>query len=148
MLKKHFVIFKAFFGITAHTADAIKNDGVGRFNLAYVLIPIGSVLFGSGVEFFDDSGGGVESGNVGNLSSELLVLGADAAIGIDHNITFLSVLNVTMLAEAGMPQIYTQQRLGHKDISVTLKYYTHLTDKMSEIGNSILEGMFSDRKDE
>ena len=55
--------------------------------------------------------------------------------------------HATMLAEAGMPQIYTQQRLGHKDISVTLKYYTHLTDKMSEIGGSILEGMFVDRKD-
>ena len=54
----------------------------------------------------------------------------------------------TMLAEAGMPQIYTQQRLGHKDISVTLKYYTHLTDKMSKIGGSILEGMFVDKKDE
>ena len=56
--------------------------------------------------------------------------------------------HATMLAEAGMPQIYTLQRLGHKDISVTLKYYTHLTDKMSEIGGSILEGMFADRKDE
>ena len=83
-LIKHFIIFKAFIGITAHTADAIKNDGVGRFNLTYELIPIRSVLFGSGVEFFDDSGGGVESGNVGNLSSELLVLGANAAIGVNH----------------------------------------------------------------
>ena len=51
--------------------------------------------------------------------------------------------HATMLAEAGMPQKYTQQRLGHKDISVTLRYYTHLTDKMYEIGNSILENMFS-----
>ena len=47
-----------------------------------------------------------------------------------------------MLAEAGMPQIYTQQRLGHKDISVTLKYYTHLSDTICEIGGKILEGMF------
>ena len=50
--------------------------------------------------------------------------------------------HATMLAEAGMPQKYTQQRLGHKDISVTLKYYTHLTEKMSEIGGKILAGMF------
>ncbi len=55
--------------------------------------------------------------------------------------------HATMLAEAGMPQIYTQQRLGHKDISVTLKYYTHLTDKMSEIGGGILEDMFVNKKD-
>lgn len=52
--------------------------------------------------------------------------------------------HATMLAEAGMPQKYTQQRLGHKDISVTLKYYTHLTDAMSETGTRILEGMFAD----
>ena len=56
--------------------------------------------------------------------------------------------HATMLAEAGMPQKYTQQRLGHKDISVTLKYYTHLTDKMSEIGGKILESMFADNEDD
>ena len=56
--------------------------------------------------------------------------------------------HATMLAEAGTPQKYTQQRLGHKDISVTLKYYTHLTDKMSEIGGKILEGMFEQKNDE
>ena len=66
-----------------------------------------------------------------------------------HNeFTFHSLrhTHATMLAEAGMPQIYTQQRLGHKDISVTLKYYTHLTDKMSEVGGQILETMFADKK--
>ena len=56
--------------------------------------------------------------------------------------------HATMLAEAGMPQKYTQQRLGHKDISVTLKYYTHLTEKMSEIGGKILESMFADNDDD
>ena len=56
-------------------------------------------------------------------------------------------IHATMLAEAGTPQKYTQQRLGHKDISVTLKYYTHLTDKMSEIGCKILESMFADNDD-
>ena len=54
--------------------------------------------------------------------------------------------HATMLAEVGMPQKYTQQRLGHKDISVTLRYYTHLTEKMSEIGGKILEGMFNDNQ--
>lgn len=64
----------------------------------------------------------------------------------EKNFTFHSLrhTHATMLAEAGMPQKYTQQRLGHKDISVTLRYYTHLTDKMSEIGGKILESMFAD----
>ena len=94
-LVEHLVIFKTFFGITAHTADAIENDGVGRFNLPYELVPIWSVLLGSCIEFFNDRGGGVDSSNVGYLTSEPLMLGADAAISIDHNITVLSVLNLT-----------------------------------------------------
>lgn len=50
--------------------------------------------------------------------------------------------HATMLAEAGTPQKYMQQRLGHKDISVTLRYYTHLTDKMNEIGTGVLDKIF------
>ena len=46
-----------------------------------------------------------------------------------------------------MPQIYIQKRMGHKDIAVTLKYYTHLTKKISEMSGSILESMFVDKKD-
>ncbi len=67
----------------------------------------------------------------------------------EKNFTFHSLrhTHATMLAEVGMPQKYTQQRLGHKDISVTLKYYTHLTDKMSEIGGKILESMFVAKND-
>ena len=61
--------------------------------MTYELIPVRSVLLCSGVEFFDDSGGGVESGNVGNLSSELLMLGADATINaLDLHKNFDSVL--------------------------------------------------------
>ena len=82
---EHLVIFKTFFGITAHTGDAIKNDGVSCFYLRYKFVPIGSVLLGSGVEFFNDSSGGGDSGDVGNLSGNLLVLGTDAAISVDHN---------------------------------------------------------------
>lgn len=63
----------------------------------------------------------------------------------DKDFTFHSLrhTHATMLAEADMPQKYTQQRLGHKDITVTLKYYTHLTEKMSETGCRILEDMLS-----
>ena len=41
---------------------------------------------------------GIDCGDVGNLSRNLLVLGADTAISIDHNITFLSVLNLTLVS--------------------------------------------------
>ena len=66
-----------------------------------------------------------------------------AELGI-KKFTFHSLrhTHATMLAEEDMPQKYTQQRLGHQDISVTLKYYTHLTEKMSALGASILENMF------
>ena len=55
--------------------------------------------------------------------------------------------HATMLAENGLPQKYTQIRLGHKDIQVTLKYYTHLTEKMKALGKSILNGMYEDKED-
>ena len=66
--------------------------------MACELVPVRSVLLGSCVEFFNDSGGGVDSCDISNLTGELLVLGADAAISIDHNITFLSVLNLTTVS--------------------------------------------------
>ena len=63
--------------------------------MRHEFVPAWSVLLGSCVEFFNDSGGGVESSDVGNLAGELLVLGTNAAISIDHNIRFLSVLKQT-----------------------------------------------------
>ena len=96
-LIEHFVIFKTFFGITAHTRDAIENDGIIFLYLRDELFPLRSVLGCTGKELSNDSGGGVESGDVGDLTSNLLVLGADTAIGVNHNITFLSVLNQTVV---------------------------------------------------
>ena len=54
-------------------------------------------MLGACVEFFNDSGCRIDSCDVCDLSSKLLMLGTDAAISINHNITFLSVLNQTVV---------------------------------------------------
>ena len=45
----------------------------------------------------------------------------------------------TMLAEKGASPKYVQYRLGHKNIQVTMQIYQHLTDKMSEEGDRLLD---------
>ena len=98
-LIEHFVIFKTFFGITAHTGDAIKNDSVFLFYLGDKLFPLWTVLGCSGEELSNDSGIGIDSCDISNLTGNLLVLGADAAISIDHNKTFLIlVLKLTLVS--------------------------------------------------
>lgn len=48
----------------------------------------------------------------------------------------------TRLLEAGAPIKYVQERLGHKNIKVTLDVYNHLTQNQTEQGNSTLESIF------
>ena len=43
-----------------------------------------------------------------------------------------------MLLENGADPSYVQHRLGHKDVTVTLKVYKHLTEKMTERGVEVL----------
>lgn len=50
--------------------------------------------------------------------------------------------HATMLAESGAPTKYTQERLGHKDIIVTMRIYQHVSQTMQETGVNILERMF------
>lgn len=51
--------------------------------------------------------------------------------------------HATMLIEKGAPPIYTQQRLGHKNLDTTLNIYTnHMTDAFREQGNNVLNNMF------
>ena len=50
--------------------------------------------------------------------------------------------HVTMLAKNDAPPKYLQERLGHKDLQVTMKYYLHLTDQMSGKGTKILKSMY------
>lgn len=50
--------------------------------------------------------------------------------------------HATMLAENGAPMKYVQNRLGHSKIEMTMGIYAHLTEKMTDEGNDILEEMF------
>lgn len=48
----------------------------------------------------------------------------------------------SMLLEAGAAPKYVQERLGHKNLQVTMNIYQHLTPKMSESGNAILNALY------
>ena len=50
--------------------------------------------------------------------------------------------HATMLTEKHAPEKYIQHRLGHKKIEVTKNIYTHVTDRILQEGNDILESMF------
>lgn len=50
--------------------------------------------------------------------------------------------HATMLAENDVAPKYVQERLGHKDIYTTLKYYQHLTEKITAKSTSIMGRMF------
>ena len=50
--------------------------------------------------------------------------------------------HATMLVEHGAPIKYVQERLGHKNVDVTINVYQHLTPVLRSQGNSILQGMF------
>lgn len=62
------------------------TDGVFLFYLAYEFVPAWAVLLGSCIEFFNDNCIRVDSGDIGDLSGDFLMLGANAAISINHNI--------------------------------------------------------------
>ncbi|MBR6835397.1 MAG: site-specific integrase [Oscillospiraceae bacterium] len=48
----------------------------------------------------------------------------------------------TRLLEAGLPIKYVQERLGHKNISVTMDIYNHLTQNQAELSKKALENVF------
>jgi len=50
--------------------------------------------------------------------------------------------HATMLAEQNVSPKYLQERLGHKNLKVTMKYYIHLTEKMSENGNELINMIY------
>lgn len=48
----------------------------------------------------------------------------------------------SMLLEAGASPKYVQERLGHKNIQVTMQIYQHLTDKMVQQGDDVVNKLF------
>lgn len=65
------------------------------------------------------------------------------------NFTFHSFrhTHATMLAESGAPMKYTQERLGHKDITVTMQIYQHASEIIRQSGCAILETMFDSQEE-
>lgn len=50
--------------------------------------------------------------------------------------------HATMLAENNAPPKYVKERLGHKNVQVTMQVYQHLTKKISANGTEILQNMY------
>lgn len=48
----------------------------------------------------------------------------------------------TRLLEAGLPIKYVQERLGHKNIAVTMEIYNHLTQNQAKQSKEALDGIF------
>lgn len=67
-------------------------------------------------------------------------------LGIKFNYHSLRHTHCTMLAENNVPIKYTQYRLGHKNITVTLQIYQHISEKMSEEGKATLNTMLKTDK--
>jgi integrase len=47
-----------------------------------------------------------------------------------------------------VPPKYLQDRMGHKNLEVTMRFYLHLTDKMQEKGSDILKNIFEEENKE
>ena len=63
-------------------------------------------------------------------------------LGITFNYHSLRHTHCTMLAENNAPIKYVQQRLGHKNVTVTLQIYQHVSEKMSEEGRIALNNIY------
>lgn len=70
-------------------------------------------------------------------------------LGIDFKFHNLRHTYATILAESGISPRYVQEMLGHAKLEFTLKYYTHITEKMSIMAVKALESTvtFDDFKD-
>ena len=68
------------------------------------------------------------------------IINSDLNIKFDFHL--LRHTHCSMLLTAGAKPKYVQERLGHKNIQVTLQIYQHLTEEMKSQGDSILEEMF------
>jgi len=65
---------------------------------------------------------------------------------MDFDFHSLRHTHASMLAENDVPPKYLQERMGHSNLEVTMRYYIHLTEKMQAKGSAILKRMFDDEK--
>lgn len=60
-------------------------------------------------------------------------------LGIQFKFHNLRHTYATILAESGISPRYVQEMLGHSKLEFTLKYYTHVTEKMGALARNTLE---------
>ena len=58
---------------------------------------------------------------------------------IDFKFHNLRHTYATILAESGVSPRYVQEMLGHSKLEFTLRYYTHVTEKMGILAKNALE---------
>lgn len=63
-------------------------------------------------------------------------------LGIKFDFHSLRHTHCSMLLESGAKPKYVQERLGHKNIQVTLNIYQHLTENMQSDGDDIVNKIF------
>lgn len=63
-------------------------------------------------------------------------------LGIKFDFHSLRHTHCSMLLEAGAKPKYVQDRLGHKNVQVTLGIYQHLTENMQQDGDDIVNNIF------
>lgn len=63
-------------------------------------------------------------------------------LGINFTFHSLRHTHCSMLLSAGASMKYVQQRLGHKNIQITMQVYQHLTKDMDTKGNAVLNSIF------
>ena len=59
-------------------------------------------------------------------------------LGIHFKFHNLRHTYATVLAENGLSPRYVQEMLGHSKLEFTLRYYTHITEKMSRAAENAL----------
>lgn len=60
-------------------------------------------------------------------------------LGIHFKYHNLRHTYATILAESGVSPRYVQEMLGHSKLEFTLRYYTHVTEKMGILARNALE---------
>lgn len=64
-------------------------------------------------------------------------------LGINFTFHSLRHTHCSLLLSAGATPKYVQERLGHKNIQVTLGIYQHLTNQMKQDGDNILNNLYN-----
>ncbi len=107
--------------------------------------------FSSGIQRLNQNGDGQEIHllcveECGKFTQPRIMQHASSVIkklGIPFDYHSLRHTHCSMLLSAGAKPKYVQERLGHKNIQVTMQIYQHLTEEMKTQGDDILNSIFT-----